>query len=205
MCVKRNEKNKSIIVTMKPLNDPFSLEGFTGRMKQDLPGSTNNRDKNTTTESTEVMTKDTKQELTLSKSTEKELREEVEKWKEFGQLMGESYEQLKKRCAEEEKKNVSINSLEAQVKNLKELLYQSGIENRKLREMIEGNNSSVIAELKQQNNKLLEENIILRKEKEGLEKLLMAKYQEKDILESEKIVANKLIQQLNAKIKVTFD
>jgi len=203
---KRNDKSKLVIATMKPLNDSFNLEGFLERVNQNLPSSTNNRDKNTTTESNEVITKDTKQELNLSKSTtEKELKEEIEKWKEFSQLMSESYKQLKKKYAEEEEKKVNINSFESQIKNLKDLLYQSGIENRRLREMLEGNNTSVIAELKQQNNKLVEENIILRKEKEELEKLLIVKYQEKDILESEKTVANKLIQQLNAKIKVILD
>eukprot|EP00826_Nyctotherus_ovalis_P051494 TRINITY_DN6439_c0_g3_i3.p1 TRINITY_DN6439_c0_g3~~TRINITY_DN6439_c0_g3_i3.p1 ORF type:complete len:216 (-),score=36.13 TRINITY_DN6439_c0_g3_i3:519-1166(-) len=168
----------------------------------------NTRDKNTTTDSTEAIAENIKQaqDLVSFKSTEKELREEMRKWREFGQLINESYEQLKKKyieqSAEEEKKKKMMAALEDEVKNLKELLRQSGVENRNLRETMEESSNSTIAELKRQNNKLREENIILRKEKEGLERLLTAKQQEQDILEDEKTVSNKLIQQLNDKIKV---
>lgn len=136
------------------------------------------------------------------------MREEVKKWREFGQLINESYEQLKKKyieqSAEEGRRKKFVAALEEEIKSLKELLRQSGVENRNLRETMEGSSNSVIAELRQQNNKLREENVILKKEKEGLEKLLNVKQQEQDILEDEKTISNKLIQQLNDKIKVCF-
>ena len=49
---------------------------------------------------------------------------------------------------------------------------------------------------------MIEENKILQREKEEQSKIIIALTQEKDILENEKILNNRLVQQLNDKIKV---
>ena len=166
------------------------------------------RDKNITTESTEVLTENTKQlqELTLTKNTEKSLKEEILRLREFGQVLNESYEQLKTKYQtkinEQAADKEIIQSLEDQIKRLTQLLSQTNIDNKNLKKELGNFDEVILMELKQKNNELIEENIILRKEKEGLEKLLTEKYQEKEIFENEKANTNKLIQQLNAKVKV---
>jgi uncharacterized membrane-anchored protein YjiN (DUF445 family) len=141
---------------------------------------------------------------------EKSLKGEVAKWKEFGHLLAESYDRLKKKYAkqvEAEKKGKQITeALKDQVNKLKALLNHCNAENKDLKQMLENSspysNLSYI-DLEKRVSELMEENETLRKDKQNADRLVVALTQEKDILENEKTLNNKLVQQLNDKIKVT--
>ena len=139
---------------------------------------------------------------------EKELRHEISKWREFGYLLTESYDQLKRKYNTDivdAGKNKQITAaLKEQINKLKALLKHSSNENRVLREQIESNETSgnFISELKNKYEEMVEEVRQMRKENGMLARNLANRSQEKEILENEKVLNNKLVQQLNEKIKV---
>jgi len=144
----------------------------------------------------------------ITKMSEKELRQDLAKWREFGHLMAESYDQLKKKhaaIASDSNKNKQIvEALKEQINKLKALLKHSSNENRLLREELE-NRENVdfnIKEMKAKIEELTEENRIVKKDRDATVKNLAGRNQEKEILENEKALNNKLVQQLNEKIKV---
>ena len=129
-------------------------------------------------------------EINPSLMTRNEIHAEITKWREFGYLLAESYDQLKRKYVEQTANNAKsyqiTEALKEQINKLKALLNHSSAENRNLRDEVE---------------KLTEENSTLQNDKEMLEKQFSAKCQEKEVLDNEKSISNKLVQQLNEKIK----
>eukprot|EP00826_Nyctotherus_ovalis_P056432 TRINITY_DN7612_c0_g1_i1.p1 TRINITY_DN7612_c0_g1~~TRINITY_DN7612_c0_g1_i1.p1 ORF type:complete len:263 (+),score=63.54 TRINITY_DN7612_c0_g1_i1:182-970(+) len=121
---------------------------------------------------------------------------ETAKWKEFGHNLAESYDKLRQKYAQQaeaEIRNAQIaNALKEQVMKLKALLSHSNAENKQLKEKLESycDTNTNIAGLIKENNELAEENKRLKKDKE--------------LLENEKELSNKVIKQLNDKIKVSI-
>ncbi len=140
---------------------------------------------------------------------DKELRQESAKWREFGYLLTESYDQLKQRhaaaVAETQRSQQIVFALKEQVEKLKALLKHSSTENRCLREKLDSIEKGEITdcgEMKQKYERAVEETRMMKKERDALAKSLAGKQQENEILENEKLLNNKLVQQLNDKIKV---
>lgn len=138
---------------------------------------------------------------------EQMLKTEVAKWKEFGHLLAESYDKLKKKHVKqveaEKKGRLITEALKDQVNKLKALLNHCTAENKDLKRMLESFQTDFHSpELERRFSELKSENDLLRREKENLSRLVAALTQEKDILENEKVLNNKLVQQLNDKIKV---
>ena len=133
---------------------------------------------------------------------------ELEKWKEFGYLLAESYDQLKKNCnkelAESARSKEIIKALKDQIGKLKDLLKHANKENEALRTEL-ASEENIREEFIANRNKLeaaLEENKNIYKEKENLLKRVTAAEKEKEFLSNEKTLSEKLVQQLNDKIKV---
>jgi len=174
---KAKEELDSLTFAKKNTDQNFTVETETGDSMEIL--AENKRIKNDHIDSLKPMLDE-----------KNEILAELKKWKEFGHLLTESYDQLKKKYTEktisEAKDHQIIEALKEQVTKLKALLNHSSVENRNLREEIENINLTV-------HN--------LKKEKETIEKCLSAKCQEIEILQNEKILNNKLVGQLNDKIK----
>eukprot|EP01022_Parablepharisma_sp_SALTPOND_P004480 TRINITY_DN120372_c1_g1_i1.p1 TRINITY_DN120372_c1_g1~~TRINITY_DN120372_c1_g1_i1.p1 ORF type:complete len:684 (-),score=40.78 TRINITY_DN120372_c1_g1_i1:1858-3909(-) len=138
---------------------------------------------------------------------EHSMRKELEKWKEFGYLLAESYDQLKKNfnkeIAESSKNKQIIKALKEQVTKLKDLLKHTQGENESLRNEL--SNEESIREhfitIKGRLEAAIEENRALRKENEKLIRQINAGEREKEIWQNEKLLNEKLVQQLNDKIK----
>jgi hypothetical protein len=138
---------------------------------------------------------------------ETKLRADLEKWREFGYLLAESYDQLKKNVANERSQHVQdaeiVRALKEQVTKLKTLLKHSYKENEALRAELASRETLreqyVVRNVRPD---LPEEYKALQKENDKLLKLLAAVTKEKDILDKEKLNSAKLVQQLSDKIKV---
>ena len=135
-------------------------------------------------------------------------RKELDKWKEFGYLLAESYDQLKKNFAnevsEKSKQIQIISALKEQVSKLKDLLKHSQSECELLRNELATEESirEQFVELKSKLENAMDENMVLITENEKLVKQINASEKEKEIMHNEKLLNEKLVQQLNDKVKV---
>lgn len=144
------------------------------------------------------------------KCSDETIRAELEKWKEFGYLLAESYDQLKKNCnreIEEHGRNRQIiQALKEQVGKLKDILKHVNKENDDIRSELadEENIREQFVANKAKLEAALEEVRTGKREREKLTKQLNAVEKEREILSNEKILNSKLVQQLSDKIKVSF-
>lgn len=133
-----------------------------------------------------------------------ELISELEKWRECCKALIEIYDSLNKKLYSCSNKSTNtkeiIKELKEKVDKLNTLLYHATAENRILNEKLEkqnniSENQLKIAELAEENETLKQANEILQKQLNNIKK-------DYKILENERIVSSKLVQQLNIKIKV---
>lgn len=135
---------------------------------------------------------------------------ELEKWRQFGYLLAESYDQLKKnynqQLTESGKFKQIIKALKDQVGKLKALLTHKTSENENLLSELanEENIREDYIRLKNEFENLQKENIELKKGNHQLMTQISASEKQIEILGNEKLLNEKLVQQLNEKIKVIF-
>ena len=131
----------------------------------------------------------------------KTMRQDLEKWRQFGYLLAESYDELKtqqkKLVEEKERDRKIIAALKEQVNKIKQLLHHSNQENENLREELATEHS-----IREQFISTKEKYQALKEENSQLKKYTTASDEEKKMLINEKEMTSKIVQQLNSKIKV---
>jgi len=218
--IMKKPSNKAIYIENDDINpsDPFQI--LLNKAQKELQKCGNyDTDSNgelSISESMANTVREARKEEYLQKSTNENkneiemLKKEVEKWKEFGYLLAESYDQLKKNFAKESNENSKnkkiVIALKEQVSKLKDLLKHVQNEKEKIEQEL-SNEETIREQFIMNKNKFVDinsENARLKQESEKLAKKLNALEKENEILYNEKSLNEKMVTQLNEKIKVFF-